>query len=293
MADKKAAHDAIARAEAALASANSKVDSNQPLIWQMWKLNKEEYLAWVHQAAVYDGREGRPSEAPLFQWRFLEPLSRTPWQAIPLVWLPVAAFFWKEYVTSGSFALLPAAACFFGGLLLWTLLEYSVHRWVFHLDDVIPDNGPSIIGHFLLHGIHHKAPMDYYRLVMPPALFAVLATVGYWLFRGVFLGTVLPSPLFHAAFGSVLVGYVCYDLTHYAEHHAGKGAARSGYLASMRKYHMKHHFSGLQNVGYGITTKLWDYVFGTVLDVNAKPPAAGVDHRSEAAIKEAIMGKDD
>jgi len=33
----------------------------------------------------------------------------------------------------------------------------------------------------------------------------------------------------------------------------------------MKTYHMKHHYAGLHHSGYGITTKLWDWVFGTVL----------------------------
>lgn len=43
--------------------------------------------------------------------------------------------------------------CF--GILLWTLLEYSLHRWVFHLEP----SGRSqamIYFHFAIHGLHHK-----------------------------------------------------------------------------------------------------------------------------------------
>ena len=43
----------------------------------------------------------------------------------------------------------------------------------------------------------------------------------------------------------------------------------------MKRYHMKHHFSGQQNLAYGITSKVWDTVFGTLLpDHQQAAPAA-------------------
>lgn len=48
--------------------------------------------------------------------------------------------------------------CFYiaGGVVIWTLLEYILHRWLFHLT---PKKGGRIwrtTHHFLLHGLHHK-----------------------------------------------------------------------------------------------------------------------------------------
>lgn len=41
------------------------------------------------------------------------------------------------------------------GLLLWPLIEYTIHRWLFHLQP--PDNWPILITlHFGIHGLHHK-----------------------------------------------------------------------------------------------------------------------------------------
>jgi len=36
---------------------------------------------------------------------------------------------------------------------------------------------------------------------------------------------------------------------------------------------MKHHFSGMQHLGFGITSKVWDHVLGTVLDIEAAKAA--------------------
>lgn len=62
---------------------------------------------------------------------WLQFLSITPWQAIPAVWLPVVAALQCAAHHAGLTA--PThAACIAGGLLLWTLLEYSLHRFLFH-----------------------------------------------------------------------------------------------------------------------------------------------------------------
>jgi hypothetical protein len=71
------------------------------------------------------------------------------------------------------------------------MLEYGLHRFLFHIDEWLPDRPLFLTLHFLLHGIHHYLPMDRFvlfartqlamlihvirlRLVMPPALFGAL-----------------------------------------------------------------------------------------------------------------------
>lgn len=312
----------IARMTDPMDRANAKINMFGPLVWQMWKLNKDEYLSWVHDPFLFDGSQNNgQKDAQLFEWSALEPLTKTVWWMIPLVWLPVAAYFWSFYVLSPTFSFIGAALCFGVGMLVWTLLEYAVHRWAFHLDDKIPDSGVAILLHFLLHGIHHKVPMDRYRLVMPPVLFAALAVSGYHLFKLVFVSTgiVYSLNVFHAIFGTALIGYVCYDMVHYSQHHVNfvslaanlkknkvpVAADAAAYLNGMKKYHMKHHFNGQQNVGFGITNKLWDVVFDTLLDVNARYVPASLKEggaeasaksigrgRCEAEIMAAIGGKD-
>lgn len=64
------------------------------------------------------------------------------------------------------------------GIFLWTLLEYSLHRWVFHLD-ATNQSGAVCTFHFLLHGLHHKVPFDPYRLVFPPFPATIIASIVY------------------------------------------------------------------------------------------------------------------
>lgn len=106
------------------------LDLNRPLLWQMWNSNfsKEFYLEQVHRPRHYKGGDS----APLFG-NFLEPLSKTAWWVVPTVWLPPVA-----YGTVLAGANLPALwqlpVYWFTGLFIWTLVEYGLHRCLFHVD---------------------------------------------------------------------------------------------------------------------------------------------------------------
>lgn len=39
------------------------------------------------------------------------------------------------------------------------LLEYGMHRFLFHIDEYLPDHPAALTLHFLLHGIHHYIPV--------------------------------------------------------------------------------------------------------------------------------------
>jgi len=144
-------------------------------------------------------------------------------------------------------------AFIFAGLLLWTLTEYMIHRWAFHYHPT------SAIGkkiHFLVHGVHHDYPRDATRLVMPLLVSIPLATAFYFLFKLMFLG-------FHfAVFAGFMAGYIAYDSIHYATHHMKMEGPFGRFL---KRYHLKHHYND-EHTAYGVSTPLWDFVFGTVPD---------------------------
>ncbi len=62
------------------------------------------------------------------------------------------------------------------GMFIWQVMEYAIHRFVFHRE---PSGYWGVTVHFLLHGCHHKYPADALRLVFPPALGCVVAMVVY------------------------------------------------------------------------------------------------------------------
>ncbi len=202
---------------------------DEPLLMQVWNggFTKDFYLGEVHRARQYNG----DGSAPLFG-NFLEPLSKTAWWVVPLVWLPWVSFgSWLAY--GGIPSSFQFAAYWITGLCLWSLVEYGLHRGLFHIDKCVwsssfrgmsllgasrylPDNRVGITAHFLLHGIHHFLPMDKYRLVMPPTLFVVLAAPFWKLAHTVFYWDWYVAT---AVFCGGIFGYVCYDCTHYFLHH--------------------------------------------------------------------------
>jgi sterol desaturase/sphingolipid hydroxylase (fatty acid hydroxylase superfamily) len=186
----------------------------------------------------------------MFKSDFMEFFSHVH-PATPLVlYLPVIAYMLYAAFSQSRLSILAAAALFVVGVLIWTLLEYVIHRWVFHYD---PKTGIGKKLHFIVHGVHHDYPNDGRRLVMPPAISIPLAVV-FWVVFAVTLGPL--GPAVSAGFG---FGYVCYDSIHYAIHHF---PMKRGVLLWLKQYHLRHHFHD-DHVGFGVSSPLWDYVFGT------------------------------
>ncbi len=142
---------------------------------------------------------------------------------------------------------------FLGGVLLWTLLEYLIHRFVFHYHPKT-ERGKRI--NFLIHGVHHGYPMDRTRLVMPLAVSVPLAIILFFLFKLIF------GEYYLSYYAGLVFGYLCYDYIHYATHHF---PMKRGIGKFLKVYHLKHHFRN-ENKSFGVSSPLWDYVFRTTPD---------------------------
>lgn len=149
------------------------LDLNKPLLKQILfgNFTKDFYLDQIHRPRHY----GKGS-APLFG-NFLEAFTKTAWWVVPTVWGPVVLYFITTALMNMNN---PLALFLFGlGIFVWTLIEYCLHRFLFHFDEWLPEHSMFFMIHFLLHGCHHYLPMDAYRLVVPPALFVVLCAPIY------------------------------------------------------------------------------------------------------------------
>ncbi|XP_040971677.1 dihydroceramide fatty acyl 2-hydroxylase FAH1 isoform X2 [Gossypium hirsutum] len=212
------------------------VDLNKPIVFQVGHLG-EAYEKWVHQPIVTkDGPR-------FFANDFCELLTRTKWWVIPLVWLPVVC--WLVCIsTQRGLTPTEAALAVVGGIFIWTLLEYCLHRFLFHiktrsywLRNFAQGKHLSLSTSWL----PSQAPFGWATPCFSPSRYSY---------------SVCAAP---ALFGGGLLGYVTYDCTHYYLHH---GKPSKGYGQILKRYHLNHHFK-VQNKGFGITSSIWDHVFGT------------------------------
>jgi sterol desaturase/sphingolipid hydroxylase (fatty acid hydroxylase superfamily) len=185
----------------------------------------------------------RPMTCQMFETPLIERFSRihpiTPF----LFWLPVLGYMGVRAGLNGVSAL-TGIALVLGGVLLWTLMEYVLHRYLFHY------SGPRLWQrrmHFVLHGVHHDFPSDTDRLVMP---------LGFYVGFRALIGPVLVDPVF-IGFG---LGYLAYDGTHYAIHHFRMSSRWGRWI---KRHHMIHHHTGA-HARWGVSSPLWDYIFGTM-----------------------------
>ncbi len=133
------------------------------------------------------------------------------------------------------------------GMFSWTFLEYVIHRWLGH--DPRYRGNPFGVEH-----VRHHAEGNYFAPTPKKAALAALVAVAIggpaaW----------LAGAHGAAAVGGLLVMYGTYEVLHRREHtHAGIG--RYGRWA--RRHHFHHHFVD-PKTNHGVTTPLWDLVFGT------------------------------
>ncbi|HSP86954.1 MAG TPA: sterol desaturase family protein [Ignavibacteriaceae bacterium] len=192
--------------------------------------------------------------ARMFKSDFMESLSRVH-PAVPLlVYIPVISFFLYRSIVLFQFSFITIFSLIVFGIIVWSLAEYTLHRFIFHYE---PKSKFGEKIHFIFHGVHHDYPSDSRRLVMPPSVSLPLAALFYFLFKSI-LGNDLVSPFFIG----FIIGYLFYDMTHYAVHHF---AIKNKFFLLLKKHHMRHHFQDSEK-GFGVSSPMWDEVMKTNFD---------------------------
>jgi 4-hydroxysphinganine ceramide fatty acyl 2-hydroxylase len=186
----------------------------------------------------------------MFESDFMEFFSRVHPATPLLLYMPVVCCMLYLSLWQRKLPILTVAGLFVLGVLLWTLLEYLIHRYIFHYE---PKSHLGKRLHYIVHGVHHDYPNDARRLVMPPSISVPLAVLFYILFLLIF-GHLAPG-----VFAGLVFGYVCYDMLHYATHHF---PMKRGLWLWLKQYHLRHHYKN-DDAGFGISSPIWDYVFGT------------------------------
>lgn len=173
---------------------------------------------------------------------------------IPITYFPIIAY----VISLGAkdLSLMSSIFYFSLGVLWWTFSEYYLHRFLFHSEETWLPNNPKVLAlHFLFHGQHHAFPMDRLRLVFPP----VAGFLVHYFFIVVPMSYLIPKPYLYLVVAGELFGYVLYDLIHYYIHHA---TPKDPYFKDLKRYHMLHHYKK-GSIGFGVSNKLWDFVFGS------------------------------
>ena len=195
----------------------------------------------------------------MFENNFFEALSRVHPSIPVIIYLPVISFFLYRSIIIFELSFITILSLILLGVAIWTLTEYTLHRFIFHYKPKTKF-GEKI--HFIFHGVHHDYPNDSRRLVMPPSVSVPLAVMFYFLFEAI-LGNILVAPFFIG----FLIGYLFYDLTHYAVHHFN---IHNKFWLALKKHHMRHHYQDSEK-GFGVSSPVWDEIIGTYFsDVNQK-----------------------
>jgi len=222
------------------------VDMNKPILKQILDMNPKVYHEWLH------GASSGSTTIRIFSSDWMELFTRWPWWYIFVLWLPVISY--ALSVSLSNTSLVPTLATFWFGVFMWALSEYLVHRFLFHIET---NTTLGNFYHFFAHGIHHLIPLDATRLTFPPP-FSI--GIGLILWNAMAqLKDVFPT--WSALYGGVAFGYMLYDAVHYFFHH-GTCLVWFDYLQRMKTRHLKHHFSH-SNKNFGVTSPLFDHIFGT------------------------------
>ncbi len=232
------------------------VDHDWPAVFQMRQLR--DYKTWACKPYPRTTENLALFYTPKFGEQY-------PW-ALPLKWLENATHnpwyvtfgLWMSMFTYGMiFHFPPSPLYFLLGMGSWSLLEYVLHRFVFH-NSFCNTHLPELT--LLLHYNHHKVPHNLSRLSTPFVLSFPIAAV-LWSFS-------------HRCFGAAdwswklgfVLAFIAYDLIHYAAHYALVARdfkSKLGWLArpfsTLQHHHLSHHALGERR--FGFTSNVWDVLF--------------------------------
>lgn len=197
----------------------------------------------------------------LFKNPVIERLSRTN-SAIPITMFVVVGIYMMYWgIVNTSISGWSVAGLFVVGVVTFTLVEYMVHKHVFHM---IADSERAQKIKYNFHGVHHEYPKDTGRLAMPPLISALIITILYYLFEaimGVNVYGFLPG---------FLVGYSAYLGVHYMIH---AYQPPNNIFKVLWINHGIHHYKN-DDIAFGVSSPMWDYILGTLPDKKKRNKAA-------------------
>lgn len=136
------------------------------------------------------------------------------------------------------------------GALVWTFLEYTLHRFAFHEKKL----GNRVAREHL----KHHAKVDWF------APMSVKATMAVVILTPIVALVAMVGGAFAAALPVGIVGsWIAYEIVHRRIH---VSAPMGPYGRWARRHHLAHHF-GHSTKNHGVTSPIWDLVFGTYVPI--------------------------
>jgi 4-hydroxysphinganine ceramide fatty acyl 2-hydroxylase len=142
------------------------------------------------------------------------------------------------------------------GLVYYGLLEYTIHRWIFH-GNWLSDENPMKKGH----ASHHEFLQ---QPIAQPFFFPVIIGLVHW----APLSVLLPEYFVSYILFGLFTGYLYYGLLHHVMHSGYKH--RSRYFRRLAAFHVLHHKYPESN--FGIIATMWDRLFDSRFQVMNSSP---------------------
>ena len=201
--------------------------------------------------AIHDIKPKNIGSAKMFNNSLLDKLTVSH-SSIPisiLVLFGIGFIYWGTQHTllgTGQYVVL-----FFTGIISWTLFEYLMHRYFYHM---LPTNNIKGWIQYNMHGVHHEYPKDKSRLAMPPLMIIVI------IFLFLFVFKMIMGDFTYGFTPGFLLGYAGYLCVHFTVHAFSppKNAFKVLWVN-----HGIHHYKD-PDVAFGVSSPFWDHVFRTL-----------------------------
>lgn len=153
-----------------------------------------------------------------------------------------------------------AALAVLAGIAAWSVTEYIIHRWFMHAE-----LGPAVAARG--HLDHHRHPTR--RPLASPLSLAAAVVVGLGVVSpaGAALAVAVGAPWWTGALAGTagIATYLVYERVHFRSHFR---PASTSYARWQQRRHLAHHASA-GTTNFGVTSPVWDWVFGTYEPVPA------------------------
>ena len=216
--------------------------------------NVEEYKAFRQGKIRMPShlKAQKEEKAILYKNKLIEFISKAPFGVPHIMWVIVALMFLGYAIFYTEISAINSILICVAGAFTWTFAEYVIHRFLYHTET----NSDGFLDFQMsMHGNHHHYPKDPERLAMPPIPGLALGALFFgffYLIMGIYAVAFFPG---------FMLGYDAYITIHYYQHRIKSPNYKP--WKKLWQHHKAHHYSNPYSA-FGVSTRLWDVVFGTM-----------------------------